>query len=85
MRIVLFICLLSFSGVGLANEEGKQLFETRCAACHQLPEPTMLKIKQWRLVLATMQKRMQQNGLPPLTEEEFALVLNYLSDRVEHK
>ena len=85
MRIVIFIFLLSFSGMGLANEEGKQLFETRCATCHQLPEPTMLKLKQWRLVLKTMQKRMQQNGLPPLTEEEFALVLNYLSDRVEHK
>jgi mono/diheme cytochrome c family protein len=82
---MIFICLLSFSGVGMANEEGKQLFETRCAICHQLPEPAMLQLKQWRLVLKTMQNRMQKNGLPPLTEDEFALVLNYLADQIEHK
>jgi mono/diheme cytochrome c family protein len=79
----MLFCLLALSGMGMANEEGKQIFETRCGACHQLPEPAMLKAKQWRLVLMTMQKRMQQNGLPPLSEDELALVLKYLSGQAE--
>jgi len=85
MRKIMLFYLLSFAfaGVGMASEEGKQIFETRCATCHQLPEPAMLKPKQWRLVLMTMQKRMQQNGLPPLSEEDFSLVLNYLSTQAE--
>ena len=39
----------------------------------------MLDPKQWRLVLMTMQKRMEKKGLPPLTDEEFDLVLDYVS------
>ena len=84
MKTILLLCLLAFSAVGMADEEGKHIFEGRCVSCHQLPEPDTLSPKQWRLVLLTMQKRMQQNGLPPLSEEEFALVLKYLSEHAEH-
>ena len=83
MRIMMLICLLAFSGMAMANEEGKRIFETRCGTCHQLPEPAMLKAKQWRLVLLTMQKRMRQSGFPPLSDEEFSLVLNYLSEQAD--
>ena len=83
MRIIVFFCLLAFSGMGMADEEGKQIFESRCGICHQLPEPAMLKAKQWRLVLMTMQKRMKKNGLPQLSEEEFDRVLKYLSKQAE--
>ena len=55
----------------------KSLFEGRCQMCHQLPEPTMLRPKQWRLILGTMQQRMQQAGVPPLTEEETEMILEY--------
>ena len=77
----MFLVLLSLSGVVSADEEARQLFETRCAICHQLPEPAMLKPNQWRVVLMTMQKRMEQRGLPPLSEEEFTLLLKYLSEQ----
>lgn len=60
-------------------ETGRQLFETRCGVgCHQLPEPASLKSAQWQLVLQTMQKRMRQFGMPPLTEAEYDAVLSYL-------
>ena len=81
MRMMLLCFMLSFSGIAIADEQGKQAFESRCATCHQLPEPSMLKPKQWQLVLMTMQKRMQQNGLPPLSDEEFAQVLKYLTEQ----
>jgi len=60
-------------------EQGKILFESRCPVCHQLPEPSMLKLSQWRRLLTTMQKRIQQSGMPPLSEPEFQQVLDYLA------
>lgn len=60
-------------------EQGKILFEARCPVCHQLPEPSMLKLKQWQRLLTTMQKRMQQAGMSPLSDSEFQQVLDYLA------
>jgi mono/diheme cytochrome c family protein len=61
------------------SAQGKVLFESRCPLCHQLPEPGMLKLEQWRRSLKTMQKRMQAFGMSPLTETEFQQVLAYLA------
>ncbi len=57
------------------------LFAGRCAMCHQLPEPAMLKPKQWKLILVTMQQRMQQANVPPLQAQEHDLILEYLTAR----
>lgn len=59
----------------------QSLFEGRCQMCHQLPEPGMLKPQQWKLILTTMQQRMQQAGVPQLTEDETGRLLEYLGDR----
>ena len=56
-------------------------FVARCALCHQLPEPTMLRPIQWQAILVTMQTRMQQAGIPVLTQQETTLVLEYLSQQ----
>ena len=63
------------------SADSKSLFEGRCQMCHQLPEPTMLKPKQWKLILGTMQQRMQQAGVPPLTEDETEMVLEYIAQQ----
>jgi mono/diheme cytochrome c family protein len=59
----------------------KSLFEGRCQMCHQLPEPGMLTPKQWKLILVTMQQRMQQANVPQLTEDETERLLEYLTPR----
>ena len=59
----------------------KSLFEGRCQMCHQLPEPDMLTPSQWKLILMVMQQRMQQAGVPPLTDDETGRLLEYLSAR----
>jgi mono/diheme cytochrome c family protein len=59
-------------------EKGKQLFEFKCGLCHQLPDPAKFKPAQWREVLQTMQGRMKQFGMQPLTDEEHANVLAYI-------
>lgn len=61
--------------------EAEALFAGRCAMCHQLPEPAMLKPKQWKLILVTMQQRMQQANVPPLQTQEHDLILEYLTAR----
>ena len=63
------------------SADSKSLFEGRCQMCHQLPEPGMLRPNQWRLILTTMQQRMQQAGVPPLTEEETEMVLEYIAEQ----
>ncbi len=81
--------LLLLTGTVLAQEaaretdaySGQSLFEARCMLCHQLPEPGALSSRQWQYVMKTMQKRMKQRGMVPLTEEEQAKVLQYLSSK----
>jgi cytochrome c5 len=63
------------------SADSKSLFEGRCQMCHQLPEPGMLTPKQWKLILATMQQRMQQAGVPPLTQRETELILEYIAEQ----
>jgi len=63
----------------LAAVDDEILFQARCAdLCHQLPDPNMLKAKQWVKVLKVMQKRMQQRGVMPMSEQEFSQILAYL-------
>lgn len=54
-------------------------FMVRCGLCHQTPEPGMLKINQWKIVLRTMDQRMTQANVPLMDEEERTLVLEYLN------
>ena len=58
---------------------GRDTFVVRCALCHQLPEPTMLRPRQWQAIVVTMQQRMQQAGMPQLTPAETQLVLEHLA------
>ena len=61
-------------------EAGKAIYDSYCAAlCHQAPAAGRLKPKQWRVVLNTMQTRMQSAGMEPLSEVELRQVLAYLS------
>lgn len=71
----------SISGEKVSGEEAGALFSSRCSMCHQLPEPGMLKAKQWQLILVTMQQRMQQANVPPLQVQEREMILEYLTAR----
>lgn len=59
---------------------GEEIFEFRCAdTCHDQPDVQQFTPKQWRIVLNTMQKRMDQSGMERMTEQEFEPVLHYLT------
>ncbi|MGK7346817.1 MAG: c-type cytochrome [Candidatus Nitrospinota bacterium M3_3B_026] len=75
--LALFAALARPAGAGDADEGG-EIFNTICAICHQLPDPSFLRISQWKVVLETMRKRMEQKGMVPLSEDEERKVLEYL-------
>lgn len=83
--IALFFALMAPLASGAAGaqsvEEGQGVFETNCVMCHQRPEPKMLKFSQWKLVVGVMQKRMVQDGVEPLEQNEFDSVLMYLEKK----
>ena len=88
MKVFAFIVLLLGGCQAYAEAQnasdfaaGGQLFKVYCAdACHQAPAARRLKPQQWRIVLETMQVRMQSAGMPPLTESQFGQVFTYLKE-----
>ncbi|VAW89278.1 hypothetical protein MNBD_GAMMA18-1751 [hydrothermal vent metagenome] len=81
MRGLLLFILLSVASPASAELnalDGELLFKSRCVVCHQLPEPEMLNPRQWAWVIKTMQTRMQQAAIVPLSEDEMAAIMRYL-------
>ncbi len=84
MRVLLLLVLLLVASLSGAEPDasftldGELLFKGRCAVCHQLPEPEMLNPRQWAWVIKTMQTRMQQANIVPLSEDEVAAIMRYL-------
>lgn len=64
-------------------EYGKLLFGARCIMCHQLPDPGMLNIQQWRFIISRMQKRMALKAIPELPANEVDDILAYLRQEIE--
>jgi len=84
LRIVVLslLVLAPLPALALEGPTGEQLFKARCTEmCHQTPGAGHLSAGQWKAVMDTMQTRIRQFGLPPLTEEEYQLVLDYLVSR----
>ena len=62
-------------------DSGQKVFQVYCAdLCHQAPQARRLKPAQWRIVLDTMQVRMQSVGMSPLTDEQIHQVFTYLKE-----
>lgn len=76
-KILLMLCI--FVPLMAAAETDRALFESKCAACHALPDPLSLNEKQWATVLQTMQQRMREAGKPVLTETELKKIRCYLN------
>ncbi len=79
MPVVMLLTLFSMPLMAAEVNSDAALFELRCGTgCHQLPAPSMLKAKQWRRVLITMEKRMAQAEMTALTADERERLLAYL-------
>ena len=60
------------------DSPGAQLYKQRCDTCHRVFAPSTLKYEMWKFQVDRMQGEMARRGLPPLTAEERATVLDYL-------
>jgi len=62
--------------------DGAALFAMRCTeACHQTPSGEHLSARQWTVVMHTMQTRMTQAGMTPMSEAEYHAILTYLQGK----
>ncbi len=59
-------------------EKGAKLFREVCATCHTLPDPSMHSPAVWEYVVSKMQHFQKDMGLPVMTEDDVAAVLEYL-------
>jgi len=57
---------------------GAQIYQVRCATCHQLYVPSSMTGAMWEMQVARMQEEMLRRAVNPLTEQERYLVLSYL-------
>ncbi len=57
---------------------GARLYAARCDGCHRIYAPTLMKYEMWKIQVERMQGDIVRKGLPPLTSEERAVVLDYL-------
>jgi hypothetical protein len=61
------------------ESEGAVLYAQRCDGdCHRLYAPGLLKYEMWKIQVERMQALLVRGGLPPLTEAEGAILLDYL-------
>ena len=83
MRTILLCILMNFAlsvpSFSEEQKEGAELYDSVCNdLCHQLPSPGSFTLRQWKVIMANMQKRMKQKKMTPLTEEETEKILEYV-------
>lgn len=57
---------------------GARLYAERCGGCHRLYAPGSLTSAMWEVTVRRMQGELARRGVPPLTADEQATLLDYL-------
>ena len=58
---------------------GARLYAARCASgCHRLYAPGLMTTDMWEITVDRMQGDLLRGGLPPLSPDEKALLMDYL-------
>lgn len=65
------------------NSAAAQLYAKRCGQCHRAYGPGSLTAAMWQVQVQMMEAKMQQYGVPPLTEQERQTILDYLTRNAE--
>ena len=60
------------------DSPGARLYAARCGTCHRLYAPSLMKFEMWKFQVERMQSEIVRHGLPPLTPDELATMLDYL-------
>jgi len=60
-----------------------QLYTQRCNSCHVAYNPRALTPAMWAVQMKAMDDKIRKSGLPPLTEEQYKTILDYLTRNAE--
>ncbi len=60
------------------DSPGAKLYASRCDGCHRIYAPGAMTAEMWKFQVERMQGEIVRHGLPPLTNQERDLVLDYL-------
>lgn len=60
------------------ESEGARLYASHCNSCHRVYGPKSMTYEMWKVQVERMQGELVRHGLPPLTERERTVVLDYL-------
>lgn len=55
-----------------------QAYAAHCSACHALPHPKRHSYPEWQTLVAVMEQRMRERGIPPLDKQQRGAILAYL-------
>ena len=61
------------------NGNGPLAYRQGCGRCHLPPDPRAHRIQEWPQVVMRMQQHMATQGKAPLTAEQRAEILDYLT------
>ena len=61
-----------------ADSPGAKVYAARCGTCHPPHDPHSLTASMWEVQVERMRETMRRRGARPLSEEEQAMVLDYL-------
>ena len=77
---VLVVLLVAGCDARLPDPEspGARLYATRCTGCHRLYAPGVMTAEMWKITVERMQGELARRGVPPLSADEQALLLEYL-------
>jgi hypothetical protein len=59
---------------------GYHTFHMRCASCHDVPSPATKPGYLWEATMSRMKKNAADAGLMPISEEDEAIVLDFLRE-----
>ena len=57
---------------------GAQLYAARCTGCHRLYAPGVMTGEMWKITVTRMQGELARRGLPTLSADDQARLLDYL-------
>lgn len=73
------VCYACSTKLPEPDSPGAKLYAERCSSgCHRVFAPASLKYEMWKVQVHRMEGEIVRHGMPPLTPEEHATILDYL-------
>ncbi len=71
-------CATSGTPLPDSSTKAARTYRAKCSTCHSVPHPARHTREQWPPLIALMERRMAERRMPGLSEEDRAVILDYL-------